>query len=667
MINQEHFDYIFAGKGASASLLLIELEKRNLLDSKNILFVDPNQASSNDKNFCFWTDENGELKKNLDSLIQHTWSKIELNNGAQEPLNPTTYNHIPNSILIEKANELILKYSIQTEHSNVSETGTDDHGNFVLIGEIKKYGTLIFDSRSPALEKTEWNQTTLFQSFFGWKVELPNYRLDVESFRMMDFNIEQSQYTQFVYVLPFNETTALIEVTRFGKEIISKTEAETILEDYIKIHFNTFKKLEIEQGCIPMSNAPFANVGSKSVIDLGARNYCLKPSTGYAFKNMYCQAVEIAESMQREQTKISTNRTHQEATKGRFAFYDSLLLIILHLWPSFGKKIFSQLFEKIETKLILKFLDEKTSMSEDIKIFSRLPIGIFLRALAIHFFKSKAFRPFSILFFVGFLLSLSNFPELQNAVGYTALLIGMIFVGIPHGAVDHLIDSKSWNYRKAPSFILKYIAFMTFMAILWYITPALALIAFLIFSAWHFGQADFKHWSISNVFSFLWGSTLLLYILGTHRLETGQILSNIAGIEFPFSISPLAIAPWLIFAFWKRNTPFIFTVCWLAFSSQLPLLLAFGTYFIGQHSVSSWRHLKQHINLENKKIWMHSLPFHLGAWFILALFFIFWPSVQNQIETNYNAWAIFFIFISCVSFPHVILMNKLYKGANPTG
>jgi lycopene beta-cyclase len=655
------YDYIFAGKGASAALVLFELEKRNLLLSKNILVVEPNIDSTHNKNFCFWTEENGELKKKLHPFIEHSWSKIQLNNGKEELLNPTSYNHIPNSIVIEKANEILLKYNAQFLIETVNETGTDNLGNFATIGGEKIYGKHIFDSRTPALQKTEWNQTTLFQSFIGWVVEFPTEKLDVESFRMMDFNIEQNNFTQFVYVLPFSDNTALIEVTRFGKEIISTNEAESILEDYIKNQFGTFKKTGTEQGCIPMSNAPLGIVESKNIINLGSRNYCLKPSTGYAFKNMQSQAVDIAERIQAGQTTISTNRTHQEATKGRFAFYDALLLIILHLWPNYGRVIFTQLFSKVETKLILKFLDEKTTILEDVKIFSRLPIGIFLRSLCVHFIKSKAFRPFVIVCFVSILFSLSNFPQTRNVVGYTALIIGMVFVGLPHGAVDHLIESKTWDYKKAPRFIGQYLLLIACMGIIWFIAPIFALIAFLAYSAWHFGQADVKQWSISKFLNLPWGSTLLLYILATHQNESSEILKYISGIEFPFSISPFAIAPWLFFALWKRNIPMILTMCWLMISSQLPLLLAFGTYFIGQHSITSWGHLKQHIQNNNRKIWMHALPFHLGAWLILVLFFLLWPMIQSEISSSYNAWGIFFIFISCVSFPHVIFMNKLYK------
>ena len=137
MITETKYDFIFAGKGASAALVLIELERRGLLDSKNVLIVEPNKDSTNNKNFCFWTEENGELKKKLNPFIEHTWTKIQLNNGKEERLNPTSYNHIPNSIVIEKANDIIEEHRIQTSHEVVSETGTDNLGNFVITSGEK--------------------------------------------------------------------------------------------------------------------------------------------------------------------------------------------------------------------------------------------------------------------------------------------------------------------------------------------------------------------------------------------------------------------------------------------------------------------------------------------------------------------------------------------------
>jgi hypothetical protein len=88
--------------------------------------------------------------------------------------------------------------------------------------------------------------------------------------------------------------------------------------------------------------------------------------------------------------------------------------------------------------------------------------------------------------------------------------------------------------------------------------------------------------------------------------------------------------------------------------------LEFGLYFIGQHSVTSWKHISSALNQSNRSIWLHSLPFQLGAWLILALFIFFWPTDGIYNLPVLNKFGVFFIFISCISFPHVITMNMLY-------
>jgi hypothetical protein len=54
------------------------------------------------------------------------------------------------------------------------------------------------------------------------------------------------------------------------------------------------------------------------------------------------------------------------------------------------------------------------------------------------------------------------------------------------------------------------------------------IILFLIYSSWHFGQADAKVFGLSVTSSFLWGTSVLLYIVGTHQTETNQILAFIS-------------------------------------------------------------------------------------------------------------------------------------------
>jgi hypothetical protein len=146
---------------------------------------------------------------------------------------------------------------------------------------------------------------------------------------------------------------------------------------------------------------------------------------------------------------------------------------------------------------------------------------------------------------------------------------------------------------------------------------------------WHFGQADGKIWNFSAGTSFLWGSSVLLYILGTHSKETNTILSSIGSAPLEFEVPVLALIPWLLWGIYYKKSSLLLTLIWLTLASQIPLLFAFGIYFIGQHSITGWKHVKAHLHVNSKNIWLQSLPFHAGAWLIGALFYIFWPLQIN--------------------------------------
>ena len=49
---------------------------------------------------------------------------------------------------------------------------------------------------------------------------------------MMDFRITQQKATQFVYILPYDKQTGLVELTRFGKMIIDEEQAQNLLHEF---------------------------------------------------------------------------------------------------------------------------------------------------------------------------------------------------------------------------------------------------------------------------------------------------------------------------------------------------------------------------------------------------------------------------------------------------
>jgi lycopene beta-cyclase len=654
------YDYIFCGTGASASLLLLELYRKNLLKETKVLLVDQVMKTSRDKTFCFWAEEGDPICQDLKSLISYSWDAVNLSDHSAISILPLKYNHVSSIDLYQELNKLVDQLGLQRLIATVENINKDEEGLYIIADGLKIRGKKIFDSRTPIYQPPIRGEVHLYQSFVGWMIETESEILQPHTFRFMDFEIEQQGFTQFVYVLPFTPNKALVEVTRFGAEVIKVGDAELLLKKYIAHHFGKHTVTDVEQGCIPMSNTKIAYDITPGVVTLGAKNYHIKPSTGYAFKNMYYHAKAVVASIQKGENLELLNSLHEKKFIGRFAFYDSLLLDILKNRPGQGKHIFVELLRNVEIKKILKFLDEKTNIKEDISIFYQLPWAPFLTALFHKTIRYSWFQPLILTILTIFLIVLGNKSPLQTNIANGIFFVGLISVGIPHGAVDHLLETGKWDFKKAPLFIVKYLLLFALMGMIWYFIPPLALTIFIGYSAWHFGQADGDQWQFSPLIAMLWGTSVLFYLLGTHITETNAILATMGQLSLPISCPVWAMLPWLLWAVIRKKFPLMLTVIWLMLASYIPLLYAFGLYFIGQHSLTSWQHIQAHLKLSHKHIWLHALPFHGGAWFLMAAFYFLWPS-QDMVY-DYSQWGLFFIFIACISFPHVIAMHVVYKG-----
>jgi lycopene beta-cyclase len=67
--------------------------------------------------------------------------------------------------------------------------------------------------------------------------------------------------------------------------------------------------------------------------------------------------------------------------KYRFRLYDRILLRILRETSQYGKEIFDRLLSKAPQALVLKFLDEQTTLFDEAKLFATLPKRLFLKNL----------------------------------------------------------------------------------------------------------------------------------------------------------------------------------------------------------------------------------------------------------------------------------------------
>lgn len=652
------FDYLFAGAGASTTLILMSMEKRGLLKNKSIVIIDPDDKTKNDKTYCFWAKEDDLITIDCNHLISYRWNKIIVNKNIQESIYPLEYLHITGHEVYKELKRIIQQYNILRVNDTVKSIQETENGLHVFTNENEFYSNLVFDSRPPSYQIKSSNQYQLSQSFIGYVVETESEIPMYDSVRLMDFEVDQLNHTQFMYVLPFESNKALIEITRFGSEKITQIEAEQILDHYIQNNFGKYKIIDIEKGCIPMSNAEILNEEIEDVIPIGARAGAIKASTGYAFKKMHEHAEQITKSLHQKEINININH------KIKFKFYDRLLLQILKHQADKGKVIFKTLFEKNKAVEVLHFIEEKTSLKDDIKILLSLPIKPFIKALffdTLNKLKTIALPLLLLLFTILLIILKTENFESFNAVQMIFFALGLFIVGIPHGAVDNIVETKNINDGIRISFIIQYLSKALVYFILWLILPSIALVFFIIYSAWHFGQSDMQEWfpnKKNNIRNITWGILLLSIILLGHVNETNSILTNIKTITIPVSeelgfILAIALSAFSItWSIYERKTSMLLSVITLTASIYLPLISAFGIYFIGQHSITGWKHLTIKLKSNNISLFKKALPYNLVAWLLFSLLLV-----------NYNNFWLssFFILISCISLPHVLVMHRFYN------
>ena len=371
-----HYHYIFTGNGLSALLTLFEMIQSGRFSDKKILLIDSDAKNKNDRTWCFWDTEN--LFEEISAKKwQRAWFKNE-NFSNQLNLHPYEYKMIKSAdfyklmfykILQQKNIEIfqdeVLDFS-ELVHHCVVQTKTKSFTSDQIFNSIY----------NPELVKSQTKFPLVQQHFIGWFIKSKEAVFTEDCPTFMDFSVDQKGNTRFMYVLPTSSTEALLEYTLFSKDVLSKEAYETEIENYIKkLSITEFEIVEKEQGNIPMTCFPFWKNNSKNIINIGSAGGWSKASTGYTFKNSVKKSRELVRFLQ------TTNDFTKFHKINKFWFYDLLLIDILYQTNQYGSTIFSSMFKTGRAPLIFKFLDEETSIWEDLQVIWMCPKGLFIKAL----------------------------------------------------------------------------------------------------------------------------------------------------------------------------------------------------------------------------------------------------------------------------------------------
>ncbi|WP_269537827.1 lycopene cyclase family protein [Cerasicoccus fimbriatus] len=348
------------GAGAAGTILALELINAGY--EGGIQLLDRRQHFYREQRWCFW----GEAPEVLSSLSRRQWPEWEVVSslGRRVHGSPSTpYQEVYAPDFYQWAHHRL------QQHDNVSFRFGEDVETPSLNGAIQAGETLV-----DCTGYRETGSPSLWQSFLGWEVISERNVFPSDRATIMDHRAEGPGIS-FGYVLPTSTKRAFIELTCFHPEMQDATVLEPYLQRYIESHFGRVTRVErVEQGCLPMQvEQPHASLSSNYYC-IGAGAGALRASSGYSFLAICQQAKAVAQ-------RIHAGHGECWRRPGKYALLDQIFLRVLRSETEMATEIFDKLFGHAPTESLIRFLQDKSSLSDDFRIVMSLPKRPFLRAL----------------------------------------------------------------------------------------------------------------------------------------------------------------------------------------------------------------------------------------------------------------------------------------------
>ena len=286
-----------------------------------------------------------------------------------------------------------------------------------------------------------------------------------------------------------------------------------------------------------------------------------------------------------------------------------------------------------------------------------------------------------VLSFIGLWVSSTFVDEFEIVLAFVLIFS----FGILHGSNDlALINSIFKSQIKYSFYIIIgfYLAIVLSAIILFYLLPSLALSLFLIFSAFHFGEQHWEHHDLllskigKSLFYFIYGLVVIQLLFVFNTKEVINIILSITGQQisenaitwlFLANVSVLFII--IMYLFFRQHSfrktiglELFYLLLFSIIFKVSSLIWGFAIYFVLWHSLPSL--LEQIIFIYgdyNRKNMLDYCKKAFPYWIIslagiAMLYFIF--------KGEKLFYAIFFSFIAAVTFPHALVINKMFTDKN---
>lgn len=336
------------------------------------------------RTWCFWESGRGRYDEALTAAWKHLRVRTPDGRVIEDDIGPLRYKMIRSNDFEDLiAHDLAQNGEVQRLEATVEmlepvTDGAQVHTRTAAGRPLTVRARWLFDSRP--LGSLPAARTTLLQHFHGWFVRSERPVFDSRTVELMDFRVPQPpQGMSFGYVLPISRCQALVEYTEFSPSVLSRQGYEAALRHYTEnvLGLPHLEVISTETGVIPMTDAPFARQTAPSIFRIGAAGGATRPSTGYTFAGLQRQTEAVASAL------LSGRRPlPPPAHSARSRAMDAVLLRTLNSGRVDGAALFARLFTRVPIERLLRFLDGRTRLYEDLSVGLHTPVLPMLRSAA---------------------------------------------------------------------------------------------------------------------------------------------------------------------------------------------------------------------------------------------------------------------------------------------
>jgi len=265
----------------------------------------------------------------------------------------------------------------------------------------------------------------------------------------------------------------------------------------------------------------------------------------------------------------------------------------------------------------------------------------------------------------------------QDILGFILILS----IGVIHGANDLLIIKKYTrknSLKSQISYFLFYLGLVFLGFVFFYLFPSIALLSFVLVSIYHFGE---QHWevntsnadfiNIKRIYPIILHGLVFFVIVFMNNIDiVNDVLLSFNTISLNYTyLRILLIVLFLIYMSLLLLSKsirgyfadeFIFFILLFLLTLNSSLIFGFSIYFIFFHSVLSIKDQVKYIYGDDNSQYIKKYLISALPYFILALLFLIGSYLFIDFE-SLDILPIMFTFLAAITFPHVIVIEKMYS------